>query len=122
MSGPFSRALLRLLEPALHRRMEPPRLDDLLEAVDRHAVALRREVAVDVVLEAAARAGALRPPDLIELDAHGIDDHGAGALQILERRREHLHDLRIGRVALVGLAQHADARAFQAVALSALPQ
>ena len=37
-------------------------------------------------------------------------------LQILDRAHEHLHDLRIGAVALVGEAQHADARALQAVA------
>ena len=59
------------------------------------------------------------PADLIEVDAHRIDDRRAGALQVLERRREHLDDLGIGRVALVGLAQDADPRAFQAVFVAA---
>ena len=67
----------------------------------------------------------LKPPQLpapaarlMLVERHGrrIDDHGARLPHLVERRGEHLHDLRIRRVALVGLAQHADARAFQAIA------
>ena len=46
---------------------------------------------------------------LIEIDADGIDDDGPGALQVVDRRHEDLDDLRVRRVALVGLAQDADA-------------
>ena len=50
-------------------------------------------------------AHALRAADLVEaVDDAGIDDRGAGASQILDGAHEHLHDLRIGRVALVGLS------------------
>ena len=78
------------------------------------------EVAVDVVLEAAARARALRAPDVVEIDARRIDDDRRPArFRSSTRRHEDLDDLRIGRVALVGLAQDADARALQAVLAAA---
>ena len=53
---------------------------------------------------------------LESLDTRGIDDRRAGASKIVDGLHEHLHDLGIGRVAFVGLAQHADARATQPVA------
>ena len=61
-------------------------------------------------------APALRPAHLRQIDLHRIDDRRAGLPQVLDRRHEDLHDFRIGRVALVRLAQDADARALQAVA------
>ena len=50
------------------------------------------------------------------LDHARVDDRRARSPQILNRAHEDLHDLRIGAVALVGEAQHADARAFQSIA------
>ena len=55
------------------------------------------------------------PADLIDVDAHWVHDRGAGALHVFERRREHLDDLGIGRVALVCLTQDADPGAFEGV-------
>ena len=105
-------ALLRLLQPALHGRMEAAGLHDLGEALHRHAIAVRREVAVDVVLEPHARADALRPADRVEPVDRARDRRSSRRpAQILDRRHEHLDDLGIRRVPLVGLPQHADARA-----------
>ena len=58
---------------------------------------------------------ALRPADVLQIDAHGIDDRRARALQVLDRVREHVDDFGIRRIALVRLAEDADARALQAV-------
>ena len=47
----------------------------------------------------------------VGIDASGVDHRRAGALEILHRVHEHLHDLRIGRIAFVCLSQQANARA-----------
>ena len=78
---------------------------------------MRRQPAVDVVLEPAARARALRSSSLIEIDANGIDDDGAGSPEVVDRCREDLDDLRVRRVAFVRLPQDADATTLQAVLL-----
>ena len=54
---------------------------------------------------------------LIEIDAHRIDDDGAGALEVVDRRHEDLDDFRVRRVAFVRLPQDADASSLQAVLL-----
>ena len=50
---------------------------------------------------------------LIEIDASGIDDDGAGALEVVDRGHEDLDDLRVGGVAFVRLPQDADAPTLQ---------
>jgi hypothetical protein len=45
------RPLFRVVQPELRRRMKAARLDDLRQVLHRHAVALRCEVAVEVILE-----------------------------------------------------------------------
>ena len=109
------RALLGLLQPRCTVGWNLPRRDDLVERLHRHAVAVRaRNTASMSGLKPLARGRALRPRGSRRaVDRRRIDDGRAGAPQVLDRRHEHLHDLRVGRVALVGLPQHADARAAQ---------
>ena len=59
----------------------------------------------------------LRPANVAQLHPNGIDDDGAGLLEIVQRRREDLHDLRIRRLSFVRLPQHGETRPLQAVAL-----
>src|SRR4029434_4988259 len=112
--------VLRRAQPRLDRWMEAPRADDLLERVHRHAIPLRGKIALDVVLEAAAGPRALRALDAREIDARRIHDRRAGALELVDRRHEHVDYFRVGRVALVRLPQDADPRACQRVALERL--
>jgi hypothetical protein len=100
--------------------METARPDDLFQRLHRHAIAVSGEIPVDVVLEAATRPTTLDAPDVAELHAHRIHDDRSGAFQVFDRRHEHGHDLWIRRVTLVRLAQNADARPFEAVALQRL--
>jgi hypothetical protein len=60
----------------------------------------RREVVVDVVLEPAARAHALRPLHLAEINRRGIDDLGAGPAHVVERLREDRDNLLVGQSSL----------------------
>ena len=88
--GAVLRALLRLLQPPLHGRMEPARLDDLGQALHRHASPCAGEIAVEVVLEAHARARTLRRRTSSRPSTRrGIDDGRAGAPQVLDRAPEH---------------------------------
>src|SRR5205085_822814 len=48
--GTVLRSSIGLLQTTLSGRMETSRLDDIRETLHRHAIALRREVTIDVVL------------------------------------------------------------------------
>ena len=109
--------MLALLELTTHRGVELARLDDFRQALHRHTVAVAGEVAVEVVLEPAAQTHTLGALDLIEaVDHTRVDDGRALRAQLVDRAREHLHDLGIGGFAFVGRPQHADARALQPAA------
>ncbi len=78
---------------------------------------MARKPAVDVVLEAAARARALLTADLIEIDARLIDDDRSRAFQVVHRGHEDLHDLGVGGIPLVRLTQNPDALALEPIRL-----
>src|SRR4029453_6719253 len=112
---PILGSSLRLLEATLNGWMELAGLDDFGEALDRDAIAMAGQVAIDVVLEAAAGPGAGVPLDGIERHWRRIDNHCSGLAHGVERVHEDLGDLGIGRVPLVGLAKYADSGALQAI-------
>jgi hypothetical protein len=85
--------------------MEASRFHDLVKRVNGNSIAQPSQIPVDVVLEAAACTGCLRPADIGEVDGRGIDDDRSGPFEFLDRGRKDLNDLRIGGVAFVGLSK-----------------
>ncbi len=73
---------------------------------------------IEVVLEAHARANVARPLNRIQaFYRRGIDDGRSGAPKVVHRFHENRDNFRIGRLALIGLPQHADHGAVESVGI-----
>ena len=97
--------------------MELAGLDHVRQRFHRNAIASRGEIVIQVVLEAHARANVARPLNRIQAFYRcGIDDGRSGAPKVVHRFHENRDNFRIGRLALIGLPQHADHGAVQSVA------
>src|SRR4051812_19539749 len=94
--------------------MKTPRLDDLVERVDRRPVAEAAKVLVQVVLETVAT-GALRTARIDVLDDSGVDHVGAELSQLVYRSPEDRIDLRVECGCVVRLAPDAETCATQTI-------